>query len=165
LTRRELLKIVGRRLRDDAHSLYTEELLNDGFNLGIDRIRQEIATLRIMPYWVGDDVELIYLPEHYHTMLGDMAVKHAFDMDERPYDSSVANNQFEGKLATLKDEIESGSLTILDPDGNEIITNTAGSVGKVVNTYFRNNHYDTTNDGRYNTADYNTTSDGETVTM
>lgn len=166
MTRGELIRLVGRRLRDDSQSLYSTALLHDGFRLGQDRIKQEVPILRVMPYLTDDDLEIEYLPEPYHSMLADMAVYHAFAMDERSYESNLAQNTFEGKLEQLKDEIESGSITIVDGDGNEVLAPPSGATGTVLNVYFRNDHYDTTNDGRFATddrIDYNTTGDGEVV--
>ena len=167
MTRDDLLVLVGRRLRDTSHSLYSKELIYDGIRLGIDRIKQEVAALRGMPYITDGSTEIAYLPEQYHTMLADMAVKHSFAMDERTYESNLAMNEFEGKLEGLRQEVESGSLVIKDEEGEEVLVPTDTAVGKMNLIYYSEDNYDTTADSNqaqdYRQA-YNSTADGCGVT-
>jgi len=161
----EILIQVARRLRDTSMSLYSNELLTDGVNDGIDRVKQEIPMLTPMPYLPDDTSEVLYLPAEYHTMLGLYAVKKAFEMDERLYESQMAANEFEAKLATLKEGIEAGTIIIFDVNGDEVI-NTTNSFGSVQNVYYTNNQYNTTGDSKFSsntTDDFNSTGDGETI--
>jgi len=154
---------VGRRLRDTSQSLYSKELLSDGMDRAVDRIKQEIPILRGMLHFADDNTDLILLPEYYHEMVGVYATKDAFGMDERLYEAQLSNNEFEAKLATLKEEIQSGTVTIYDEAGEEVLDPSIGTNDSVQNVYYKNDHYDTTGDGRYGTSDrdeYNDTSDG-----
>lgn len=163
MTRAELLVVVGRRLRDTSNSLYTKELIYDGFDKAVDRIKQEIPTLKSMTYFTDDVTDLTYLPEQWHEMLGVYATYYAFAMDERLYESQLSFNEFEGKLESLAEKIESGEITIYNPSGDAVLVDSTGAIGQITDNYYSNNGYDTTADGRYNTSDYNTASDGETV--
>jgi len=163
MTRLELIVRAGRRLRDTAHTHYTIHLLEDAINRGIDRIKQEIPILRGMVELQVDGDIPILLPEYYHEILSIYAQKDALEMDERLYESRIANNEFELKLASLKGDIESGEIVIVDSEGEEVIYSFTHD--RVRDTYYNGIPYDTTKDGRYtdDREEYESAGDGETV--
>jgi|LGVF01.2.fsa_nt_gb hypothetical protein len=164
MTRLELVVRAGRRLRDTAHTHYTTDLLEDAINQGIDRIKQEVAVLRGMVALQTDSDVPILLPDYMHEMLSIYAQMRALEMDEKLYESRIANNEFEVKLASLKGEILSGEIIIVDSEGVEITVDYTKE--QVYDTYYEGIPYDTSADGRYATDDreeYETTGDGKTV--
>jgi len=164
MTRLELIVLAGRRLRDTAHTHYTTDFLEGAINQGIDRIKQEVAILRGMVALEVDGDIPIYLPDYYHEILSIYAQYRALEMDERLYESRIANNEFEVKLASLLGDIESGKIIILDEEG--VAVPYTYTMDQVRDTYFQGVPYDTTADGRYNEDErdeFDSTSDGETV--
>lgn len=166
MTRLDIIVMAGIRLRDPAHTQYTIQLLNIAINQGIDRIKQEIPILRTMNYLDSDSDIPELLPDYYHEMLSIYAQFRALEMDERLYESRIANNEFEVKLSTLKGEIASGQIIIKDTEGNEITETVINE--QIKDTYYQGIPYDTTKDGRYNYTDerdeFDSTDDGCGVT-
>lgn len=163
MTRLEMVILAGRRLRDTTHTHYTKDFLNSAINQGVDRIKQEIAILRGMIYLSADGDIPLYLPDYYHEMLSIYAQYRALEMDEKLYESRIANNEFEVKLASLQGDIDSGKIIIVDSEGEALILEY--TFDQVQDTYFQGVPYDTSADGRYNENgsdrdEYDETEDG-----
>jgi len=163
VTRLDLIVLAGKRLRDTAHTHYTEDFLGTAINQGIDRIRQEISVLRGMEYiYLDGDIPAL-LPVYYHEILSIYAQMRALEMDEKLYESRIANNEFEVKLASLLAAIEMGEIVIVDDEGTAVPYSFTHD--QVQDTYFQGIPYDTTADGRYTNDrdEYEEAGDGETV--
>lgn len=165
MTRLELVVMASRMLRDTDHSHYTTDLLEMSINRGIDRIKQEIPVLREMVYLTSDGDVPILLPDFMHELLSMFAQADALRMDERVYESRIANNDFELRLAGLLASIESGEIVIVDSEGEVVLYQ--HTLETVNDEQFQGQPYDTTTDGKFGPtserAEYYIAEDGEIV--
>jgi len=136
-----------------------------GINRGIDRIKAEIPVLREMVYLLADGDVPILLPDYMHELLSMFAQADALRMDERVYESRIANNDFELRLAGLLAQIESGEVVIVDSEGETVLYQ--HTLETVNDEKFEGQPYDTTTDGKYgpkgSRGEYESAEDGETI--
>ena len=80
-----------------------------------------------------DDVPII-LPDSWHYLLALWVSSRCFDFDERFYEAT------EKAFAQFRADVESGTITLVDGDGNPIDLSTDGEciIDHVKDVYFKN---------------------------
>ena len=122
MTRALLLNRVRQNTRDLTGTIFRAQDVNDYINEAINRVKQVIPELHVMPLLFSDADTVRILPEQYHHLLAVYATSRAFGQDERHYQSTTYMNEFEVKLDELKQKIESGQIVLVGVDGNPIVS-------------------------------------------
>lgn len=116
MNRLELITRVRSLTRDLSNAIFREADVISYLNEGIERIVQVIPALSSMlPLKENTDVPAM-LPMQYHHLIAVYSASRCFGQDERHYQASNFMNEFETKLDTLRADLESGRITIIDPD-------------------------------------------------
>lgn len=137
MNRLDIMQRVRSITRDLSNAIFREIDITDYINEGIDRVKQVIPEYKTMQYLVANTETPTMLPEEYHHLLAVYSASRCFSQDERHYQASNFMNEFESKLETLKSEIESGNIVVIDPNtGQPVDTNNA--TGYVHNNYYFN---------------------------
>ncbi|MOA41032.1 hypothetical protein D3C78_1629590 [compost metagenome] len=91
--------------------------------------------------YLDEDLDVpILLPESYHHLLSVYTASRLFGQDERYHQESKLMNEFEVKLHTLLDDINSGDVVIVDENGDEVTFE--GGNDYVRNVYFNSTKRD-----------------------
>lgn len=141
MNRLEINRRVRANTRDLSNSIFRESDIIDWINEGIDRIKQLIPEMEGMTYLLESDSIPSYLPSQYHHLLAVYTTSRCFGQDERHYQATTYMNEFEAKLDELKQKIESGDISITDPDGNPVDSGGENTVEYVKDIYFEKNYY------------------------
>ena len=120
MTRDQLVLRCRALTRDFSNTIFREQDIVDFLNEGINRMKQRITQLKGMDHLVARQQEVNLLPVQYHHLLSIYSVARCFGQDEDHYRASTHMNEFEVKLDGLKEDIENGTVVIVDPDGNVI---------------------------------------------
>lgn len=129
----ELMMKVRRYTRDTEGSLFTEIDVKDFCNEGINRIRK-ISELKNMKELGNNHDSPVLLPEQYHYLIAIYGASRCFTQDEQNTLGQMFMNEFESKLMELEREIKNGSIIIVDPDGNPVVSTDVEDAVK--NVYF-----------------------------
>ena len=121
MTLLQLIQRVRALTRDLTNSIFREQDIVDFINEGINRFKQSIPELGVMPPLVALQEKTKILPNHYHHLLAVYATARCFAQDERHYQATTYMNEFEVKLEQLKSAIEAGEVVIVDENGDEVI--------------------------------------------
>lgn len=126
-------------VRDLTNTFFRESDINNYLNEGIDRVKQIIPELEMIPHLTSPTQEVLYFPPAYHHLLAVYCASRLCTQDERHYQAGTFMNEFETKLASLKELLYNGELSIKDPDTDEVIEIFC-SDEYVKNNYYYNNH-------------------------
>lgn len=135
----DLIKRVRQYTRDFSGMTFTDDDVQSFINEAIDRVAEIMPEFAPMAYLTTTDQVPTYLPKQYHHLLAVYSASRCYFQDERHYQASNLMNEFEIKFADVQAKIESGEITIYDPDGNPVDFGT-GDTDYVVNTYYEPNH-------------------------
>lgn len=128
-------------LRDFTGTIFREVDIGNYLNEGIDRVKQVIPELRGMEDII-DGQSVTLMPDYMQHMLSVYAAARCFAQDENEYKSGVMSNEFEAKLAELKEDIESGKIIIVDEEGNEVVVDEEYTIDYVEDVYYYDSYYD-----------------------
>lgn len=115
-----LTRRVRSYTRDFTDSIFRDQDIYDFINEGINRAKQVIRELRGMKTLSTRTQKVTHLPPEYQEILALYAASRCFTQDERHYQASNLMNEFEFKLANLKEDIINGEIVILDGSGNVV---------------------------------------------
>lgn len=115
-----LIDRVKSNLRDIRGTAFQEADIKSFINEGIDRVRQVIKECSGMKHLVNSSDVPILLPEEYHHLLALYSSSRCFAQDERHYQATNLMNEFEIKLADLKELIVNGEVEIVDEFGDPV---------------------------------------------
>lgn len=118
MRRDALVRRVRSYTRDFSNTLFKELDITDFIDEGIDRFASYIPELRGMIYLDVNESVPILLPTPYHYLLSVFSSARCFAQDERHHQAATLMNEFETKLDELKSLIDSGEITITNPDGS-----------------------------------------------
>lgn len=118
-----LIRRVRSITRDFSNSIFREQDIIDFINEGIDRFKQLIPELESLEYLVAKNETPSLIPSQYISLLAIYSSSRCFTQDERHYQASTLMNEFEIKLEDLRNKIENGEITIIDPETGEVIEN------------------------------------------
>lgn len=121
MKRSELIQRVRSLTRDFSNSIFREQDIVDFMNEGINRFKQIIPELKGTPKLLAREQEPYPIPEEYHHLLSVYSAARCFGQDERHYQATTLMNEFEVKLDELKQAVESGDVTLIDPETGEEI--------------------------------------------
>ena len=84
--------------------------------------------------------EPIILPDSWHYLLALWVSSRCFDFDERFYEATEKRDEFENAFAQFRADVECGTITLVDGDGNPIDLSTDGEciIDHVKDVYFKN---------------------------
>ena len=119
MKRVQLINRVRSLTRDFSNSIFREQDIIDFINEGINRFKQVIPEFSSMDRLLVQDQEPTLIPESYQHLLAVYATSRCFGQDERHYQATTLMNEFETKLDELKQAIENGDITIIDPTTGE----------------------------------------------
>lgn len=91
--------------RDSGDYIFTEKMLENFINEGIDRLKQTIV-FKDMVHLESKYDEPIILPEQYHYILALYASSRCMEYDERHYEALDKRNEFENLLTQLLADIQ-----------------------------------------------------------
>ena len=139
MTLADLLKLSRLHTRDLDSALFENSTCTIYINEGIDRLRQW-KPLRGMTYLKFSNDEPIILPSEYHYLLSLWCSSRCFDYDERFYEATEKRDEFENAFAQFRADVECGTITLVDGDGNPIDLSTDGDciIDHVKDVYFKN---------------------------
>lgn len=136
MNRLQLMIKSSKLLRDESNTIYTKAFIYEQINEAIDRFKQLVPELKSMSYLVDDTVEVDLLPSEYQHLLSIYSCARCYEIDERHYEANKYMNEFEIKVANLKEAIASGETSILDPlTGLPVVPTIVQDY--VVNVYFK----------------------------
>lgn len=132
----DLMHRARKLTRDVNSSVFVESDIYDFAREAVERVKQIIPELSMMPVPIDPLDNIQYLPESYHHLLAVYAASRLFTQDERHYQASTLMNEYEFKMQELKVKMDNGEIVLTSPDGTPIQTNYTTS-------YVRNNYFET----------------------
>jgi len=132
-----LIRKVRAHARDFNDTIFRKEDITMFLNEAIDRIIQVLPALNNMPYLVSENDIVEYIPREYVHLLANYSVARLYSQDERHYEATTFMNEFELKLAELKEKIENGEVEIIDPHTGDVL-DTSIAIDYVTDNYFFN---------------------------
>lgn len=121
MKRSELIQRVRAYTRDLTNSIFREDDIIAFINEGINRCKQIMPQLKSTPKLLTQQQEPFPIPEEYQHLLAVYSASRCFSQDERHYQATTLMNEFEIKLEELRQKVENGDITIIDPvTGEEI---------------------------------------------
>jgi hypothetical protein len=153
MNQRQLLFRVRSITRDLNNSIFRQIDVTDFINEAIDRVKQVIPNMANMDWLYAPEDEVTYMPAAYQHLFALYSASRCYFQDDRHYQAANMMNEFEVKLAELRDKIESGDIIVLDPDGNPVIIGPRDEY--VIDNYYYANRYSKTinNTTKYNFDD------------
>ena len=139
MTLSDILKLSKLHTRDTDSALFSNTMCTIYLNEGIDRMRQ-YKPLSGMKHLNNQDDEPIILPDSWHYLLALWVSSRCFDFDERFYEATEKRDEFENAFAQFRADVECGTITLVDGDGNPIDLSTDGDciIDHVKDVYFKN---------------------------
>ena len=120
MKRLELIQRVRSLTRDFANSIFREQDIIDFLNEGINRFKQVVPELSLIPKLLSNNQEPKPIPEPYQHLLAIYSASRCFAQDERHYQASNLMNEFETKLEEFKQGVIGGDILLFDGNGNVI---------------------------------------------
>lgn len=133
MNRKDLATRVRQYTRDTNKAIFKEGDVIAFINEAVDRLRS-VPEFKDMRYLTDDNDEPVYLPSEYHYLIAVYATARCFEQDERHFQGAQKMNEFEAKLAELRELIQSGEVVVVDEDGEPATNELA--MDAVVDVYF-----------------------------
>lgn len=143
MTLSDILELSKFHTRDTDSALFNNSMYKVYANECIDRLRQW-RPLRGMKHLEYQEDEPIILPDEFHYLLALWISSRCFDFDERFYEATEKRDEFENIFAQLRADVECGTITLYDADGNPIDVSSDGDnvIDYVKDVYFKNPNKD-----------------------
>lgn len=146
MNRSDFRAAVRRYTRDSKSTIYIDADLNAWISEAIYRLAS-IEALNSMVVLTDDVTQLGYLPTRYHYLVGLYAAARAFSQDEQHYQATSFMNEFEYKMNELVQEIQNGTVIIVDGSGDPVELASDTNIEYVINAYFAENEAADIDDG------------------
>lgn len=122
MNRLQLIQRVRANTRDFQNATFREQDIIDYINEGIDRFMEVIPELSGLTYLLSNTQIPSLIPSPYHYLLATFSTSRCFFQDDRNYQASTLMNEFEVKLEELKNRVEAGEITIINPETGLAVT-------------------------------------------
>jgi len=141
MTRLELVLRVRSITRDFSNSIFREQDIVDFINEGINRFKQRIPELNGMLKLISPAQSVNLLPDEYQELLAIFASSRCYFQDERSYQATTLMNEFEVKLEEFQNDVEAGTIIIVDP-GTDLPVEVTNNIDYVDNEPYWGVSYD-----------------------